>query len=72
LAEPDLSIPGHHDVFVIGDLATMKNEQGKPLPGVAPFAMQQGKWRRCPPALLPTSTRRESLPSASRLGPRLF
>jgi NADH:ubiquinone reductase (H+-translocating) len=42
--EPDLSLPGHPEVFVIGDLASMKNEEGKPLPGVAPVAMQQGKW----------------------------
>lgn len=42
LVEPDLSIPGHREVFVIGDLATLKDEHGKPLPGVAPVAMQQG------------------------------
>ncbi len=42
--EPDLSIPGHREVFVIGDLASMKDAEGKPLPGVAPVAMQQGKW----------------------------
>ncbi len=44
LVEPDLSIPGHREVFVIGDLATLKDERGKPLPGVAPVAMQQGKF----------------------------
>jgi NADH:ubiquinone reductase (H+-translocating) len=44
LVEPDLSIPGHREVFVIGDLATMKDEHGQPLPGVAPVAMQQGKF----------------------------
>ena len=43
LVEPDLSIPGHREVFVIGDLASMKDEHGKVLPGVAPVAMQQGK-----------------------------
>jgi NADH dehydrogenase len=42
--EPDLSIPGHREVFVIGDLATMKDKHGKLLPGVAPVAMQQGKF----------------------------
>jgi NADH dehydrogenase len=42
--EPDLSIPQHRNVFVIGDLANMKDEHGKPLPGVAPVAMQQGKF----------------------------
>jgi len=44
LIEPDLSIPGHPEVFVIGDLALLLDEHGKPLPGVAPVAMQQGKW----------------------------
>jgi NADH:ubiquinone reductase (H+-translocating) len=42
--EPDLSIPQHPDVFVIGDLAAAKDEQGKQLPGVAPAAIQQGKF----------------------------
>jgi NADH dehydrogenase len=43
LVEPDLSLPGHREVFVIGDLASLKDANGKPLPGVAPVAMQQGK-----------------------------
>ena len=42
--EPDLSVPGHRNVFVIGDLATLSNEKGSPLPGVAPVAMQEGKF----------------------------
>ncbi len=41
--EPDLSLPGHPEVFVIGDLATLIGEDGKPLPGVAPVAIQQGR-----------------------------
>jgi NADH dehydrogenase len=44
LVEPDLSIPGHREIFVIGDLATMKDEHGKQLPGVAPVAIQEGKF----------------------------
>ena len=40
---PDLSLPGHPEVFVIGDLATLKDKKGKPLPGIAPVAMQEGK-----------------------------
>jgi NADH dehydrogenase len=40
---PDLSLPGHPEVFVIGDLATLKDENGKLLPGVAPVAIQEGK-----------------------------
>jgi NADH dehydrogenase len=39
----DLSLPGHPEVFVIGDLATLKDEKGKLLPGVAPVAIQEGK-----------------------------
>src|SRR5271167_1987192 len=42
--EPDLSIPGHREVFVVGDLASLKNADGKMLPGVAPVAMQQGRY----------------------------
>jgi len=42
--QPDLTIPGHPEVFVIGDLAAAKDEQGKLLPGVAPVAMQQGNY----------------------------
>lgn len=41
--QPDLSIPGHPEVFVIGDLAAFRTEDGKVLPGVAPVAIQQGK-----------------------------
>ncbi len=44
LVEPDLSVPGHREVFVIGDLASMKDAAGKLLPGVAPVAMQQGRF----------------------------
>ena len=43
LVNPDLSIPGHPEIFVIGDLASLKDETGKPVPGVAPAAMQQGR-----------------------------
>jgi len=42
LVQHDLSLPGHQEVFVVGDLAALKNENGKLLPGVAPVAMQQG------------------------------
>ena len=44
LVQPDLSLPGHPEVFVIGDLAAAKDEQGKMLPGVAPVAIQQGRY----------------------------
>jgi NADH dehydrogenase len=39
----DSSIPGHPEVFVVGDLASLKDERGNLLPGVAPVAMQQGR-----------------------------
>jgi NADH dehydrogenase len=39
--EPDLSIPGHPELFVIGDMASISTK-GKPVPGVAPAAMQMG------------------------------
>jgi NADH:ubiquinone reductase (H+-translocating) len=44
LVQPDLSIPGHPEVFVIGDLAALSDERGKMLPGVAQVAIQEGKW----------------------------
>jgi NADH dehydrogenase len=44
IVEPDLSIPGHPGIFVIGDLSSFTHQGGKPLPGVAPVAMQQGSY----------------------------
>lgn len=44
IVEKDLSLPGHPEVFVIGDLAAAKDDQGKQLPGVAPVAIQQGRF----------------------------
>ena len=43
LVEPDLTIPGHPKVFVIGDLAALHDTAGKTLPGVAQVAIQQGR-----------------------------
>jgi len=42
IVQKDLSIPGHPEVFVIGDAANFSHQGGKPLPGIAPFAMQTG------------------------------
>jgi NADH:ubiquinone reductase (H+-translocating) len=39
---PDLSVPGHANIFVIGDAAAATGADGRPLPGVAPVAKQQG------------------------------
>jgi NADH dehydrogenase len=43
LVAPDLSLPGHPEVFVIGDAAALLDRQGRPLPGVAPVAIQQAR-----------------------------
>jgi NADH dehydrogenase len=42
LINPDLTIPGHPDVFVIGDLASLTGPNGRPYPGVAQVAIQMG------------------------------
>ena len=44
LVNPDCTVGSRHDVYVIGDLASMKGTDGKSLPGVAPVAMQQGDY----------------------------
>src|ERR1700742_792231 len=41
--QPDLTVPDHPDVFVVGDTASL-DQDGRPLPGVAQVAMQQGKY----------------------------
>ncbi len=41
---PDLTVPGHPEVFVIGDLAIATRRNGKPVPGVAPAAIQEGTY----------------------------
>ncbi len=41
---PDLTLPGHPEVFVIGDLASVGHQTGSPLPGVAPVAIQEGRY----------------------------
>lgn len=40
---PDLTVPGHEDVYVAGDLALALQVDGSPVPGVAPAAIQQGR-----------------------------
>ncbi len=44
IVEPDLTIAGHPEILVIGDLANFAHQTGKPLPGVAPVAMQEGRY----------------------------
>jgi NADH:ubiquinone reductase (H+-translocating) len=43
MVQPDLTLPAHPEVYVIGDLAAITDSDGKPLPGVATVAIQQGK-----------------------------
>jgi NADH:ubiquinone reductase (H+-translocating) len=40
--EPDLTVPGHPDIFAIGDTVTINGPDGRPVPGIAPAAKQQG------------------------------
>jgi NADH dehydrogenase len=40
---PDLSLPGHPEVFALGDLVALSQPDGKPVPGVAPAAIQMGR-----------------------------
>ncbi|HLP87497.1 MAG TPA: NAD(P)/FAD-dependent oxidoreductase [Nostocaceae cyanobacterium] len=44
IVEPDLSIQGHRNIFVVGDLANFSHQTGQPLPGVAPVAKQEGEY----------------------------
>ena len=41
---PDLTVPGHPEIFVIGDMAHLPGKDGNPLPGLAPVATQQGRY----------------------------
>lgn len=43
IVNQDLSVPGHPEVLVVGDMAAVKTKEGKPVPGVAPAAMQMGE-----------------------------
>ena len=42
--EPDLTVPGHPEIFAIGDTVTIADPAGKPVPGIAPAAKQQGRY----------------------------
>ena len=59
IVEPDLTVPGHPEIFVIGDLANFSHQTGKPLPGVAPVAMQQGRYVA---ALIPARLHDKKMP----------
>jgi NADH dehydrogenase len=44
VVEPDMSLPGHPEVFIGGDQACFTHQTGSPLPGMAPVALQEGKY----------------------------
>jgi NADH dehydrogenase len=44
VVEGDLTVPGHPEIFAIGDTAAVKDPQGAPVPGIAPAAKQMGKY----------------------------
>ncbi len=44
IVAPDLTVPGHPDIFVIGDAALVKTAEDEPVPGIAPAAKQQGRY----------------------------
>ncbi|MBJ6133122.1 NAD(P)/FAD-dependent oxidoreductase [Ochrobactrum sp. Q0168] len=44
VVEPDLTVKGHPEIFIVGDTALVKTADGKPVPGIAPAAKQQGKY----------------------------
>lgn len=44
IVEPDLTVAGHPEIFVIGDLANFSHQTGEPLPGVAQPAIQEGRY----------------------------
>ncbi|MEO0508961.1 MAG: NAD(P)/FAD-dependent oxidoreductase [Verrucomicrobiota bacterium] len=43
MTDASLTVPGHENAFVVGDLAKLEDAKGKPVPGVAPAAMQMGR-----------------------------
>jgi NADH:ubiquinone reductase (H+-translocating) len=65
MVHPDLTIPDHREVFVIGDLAALKDEHGKLLPGVAQVAIQEGRY-------VARAIRREVTHGASSEPPKAF
>ncbi len=44
IVEPDLTVKGYKNIFIVGDLSNFSHQDGKPLPGVAPVAKQEGEY----------------------------
>ncbi|QPF84303.1 NAD(P)/FAD-dependent oxidoreductase [Bradyrhizobium genosp. L] len=74
--EPDLTVPGHPDIFAVGDTVTIKDTDGNPVPGIAPAAKQEGRYAA---ALITARLKGETLPpfrykhagSLAQIGKRL-
>ncbi len=47
IVEPDCTIPGHPEIFVLGDAALFEHQEGGPLPGICPVAIQMGEYAAC-------------------------
>ena len=70
IVEPDCTIPGHPEVFVLGDAAAFDHQEGGTLPGICPVAIQMGEYaartirgrpgRAAAPAVPATGTRGSS------------
>lgn len=61
IVQPDLTLPGHPEIFAIGDMAHYAHQTGAPLPGVAPVAIQQAQYAA---ALIERRLRGDSAPPA--------
>lgn len=56
---PDLTVPGHPEIFAVGDTVTIKGPDGNPVPGIAPAAKQEGRYAA---ALIKARLKGETLP----------
>jgi NADH dehydrogenase len=74
--EPDLTVPGHPEIFAVGDTVTIRDSDGNPVPGIAPAAKQEGRYVA---ALIKARLKGETLPpfrykhagSLAQIGKRL-
>lgn len=69
IVEKDLSLPGHSEIFVIGDACHYQTKKGKPLPGVATVALQQGRFVG---NLLRSELKKNRPPKSRRIGFKFF
>ena len=63
IVRPDLTVPGHPEIYLIGDCASISRESGRPVPGVAPAAKQAGAYVA---KVIAARTRGEAAPAAFR------